>query len=397
MTKILVVVRHEFATLVGKWSFWFGLIGVPLFMGAIMFVTIFASGVATASAISAQEDRSHTLGYVDLSGLIRSLPTGNPLQAFPDEASAKAALEADQLAGYFVVPADYLDTGKVALVSKQFTPMNSPTGAFEQAMRYNLLNGDPQAVLRVSTPVNLYTIEALAPKDAKGGSGAPFPVLPIAAAMMFSIVLVTASSYLMQSVTTEKENRVMEVLMSSMTPTQLLAGKVLGLGLVGLVQMALWLGSALGALNFIPAGVSLGVVTVEAVVVGLAFFLLGYFIYASLMAGLGALMPGSREAAQYTFFIILPMFVPLYLNTAIALEPDGPLATALSIIPFTSPVAMVMRMVSTDVPAWQIALALALSAVTVAAVIWVVSRIFRAQSLLSGSKPTVREIVAALR
>jgi ABC-2 type transport system permease protein len=189
----------------------------------------------------------------------------------------------------------------------------------------------------------------------------------------------------------------MEVLMSSMTPTQLLAGKVLGLGLVGLVQMALWLGSALTALNFIPAGVSLGVVTVEAVAVGLAFFLLGYFIYASLMAGLGALMPGSREAAQYTFFIILPMFVPLYLNTAIALEPDGPLATALSIIPFTSPVAMVMRMVSTDVPAWQIALALALSAVTVAAVIWVVSRIFRAQSLLSGSKPTVREIVAALR
>ncbi len=75
---------------------------------------------------------------------------------------------------------------------------------------------------------------------------------------MFSIVLISASSYLMQSVSTEKENRVMEVLMSSMTPTQMLAGKVLGLGLVGLIQLGLWLASALGALNFLPASFSLG-------------------------------------------------------------------------------------------------------------------------------------------
>ncbi len=124
--------------------------------------------------------------------------------------------------------------------------------------------------------------------------------------------------------------------------------------------------------------------------VAVVFFLLGYFIYASLMAGLGALMPGTREAAQYTFFIILPLIVPLWLNTAIALEPDGTLAVVLSLFPLTSPVTMIMRMTATDVPFWQVLLAFVLLIAAAVVVIVLVSRVFRAQSLLSGTKPQLR-------
>ncbi len=398
MRKILIVMRHEFVTLITKPSFWIALIGVPIFMAVIMGITIVSSTAATASAIAARQNRSDTQGYVDHSGIMQALPEGANLRAYPDEASARAALEAGDISGYFVVSQDYIETGAVQYVSREFNPMDSPTDGFEQALNYNLLGGDAALLSAFNNPVLIRTEVATAPADAKGGAGgAPFPIIPMVVAIMFSIVLITAASYLMQSVTTEKESRVIEVLMSSLTPTQMLAGKVLGLGLIGLAQMALWLLSGLAALRFIPAGASLGVVDGGTIVVALVFFVLGYFIYASLMAGLGALMPGTREAAQYTFFIILPLFLPLYLNTAISLEPDGPLAVVLSLIPFSAPVAMVMRMTATDVPAWQIILALVLLAVAVVVVITLAARVFRAQSLLRGAKPSLREIALALK
>jgi len=127
------------------------------------------------------------------------------------------------------------------------------------------------------------------------------------------------------------------------------------------------------------------------------FFVMGYFVYSSLLAGLGALMPGSREAAQYTFLVLIPLFIPLYLNQAIGAEPNGLLATALSLFPMTSPIVMPMRMFSTNVPAWEIALSVALLGGMVYLAIAGAARVFRAQSLLSGSKPSFKQVVAAFR
>jgi ABC-2 type transport system permease protein len=124
---------------------------------------------------------------------------------------------------------------------------------------------------------------------------------------------------------------------------------------------------------------------------------MGYFVYASLLAGLGALMPGSREAAQYTFLVLIPLFIPLYLNQAIAAEPNGLLATGLSLFPMTSPIVMPMRLFTANVPAWQVALSVILLAGMVYLAIAGAARVFRAQSLLSGTKPTFKQVVAAFR
>lgn len=399
MSKTFIVMRHEFMTLVTKPSFWFSLIGLPLFMGVVMSISLIGSGAATAATLASRQNRVTTQGYVDPGSLVKAMPDGVTFQPFPDEAAARAALESGKITGYFVVSADYVATGNVTYVSPEFSPLDSPTGQFEAVLKYNLVGGDPQALARINTTVNVQREEALAPRDSRGvtGSGMPFPILPMAAGILFMIVMITASSYLMQTVSTEKETRVMEVLMSSLTPTQLLAGKIMGLGLVGLIQMGLWLLSSLSALNYIPAAASLGTVTAGSVLVAVVYFLLGYCIYASLMAGLGALMPGTREAAQYTFFILLPLIAPMYLLTAILLEPNGPLAVGLSLFPLTAPVVMVMRVTSTDVPVWQILAGAMLLAVTVVGVIVLVSRLFRAQSLLRGSKPNLRDIALALR
>jgi ABC-2 type transport system permease protein len=397
MNKILTVARHEFLTLVTKPSFWIALIGLPIFMGVIMAISILGSGAATAATVTSKQNEVVIQGYVDNSGLIKAMPEGVSMQAFPDEASAQAALSSGKLNGYFVVPADYITSGKVTYISPEFSPVNSPTGQFERVLKFNLVGGDVTELQHADTAVNVQNQTALAPKEAKGGSGMPFPLLPMFAGILFMIVMVTASSYLMQTVSTEKETRVMEVLMSSITPKQMLTGKIIGLGMVGFIQMALWLLSSLSALNYIPAAASLGSISAGSVVVAVIYFILGYFIYASMMAGLGALMPGSREAAQYTFFIILPLIIPMWLNTALLYEPDGLLSVALSLIPFTSPVVMVMRITATDVPLYQIIAGIVLLILTVLLVINVVSRLFRAQSLLSGSKPSMKDIVLALK
>ncbi len=397
MNKIFIVARHEFTTLITKPSFWIALIGVPIFMGFVMAISLLGSGAATAAVIASKQNEVLLQGYVDHSGLVKTLPPGVSFQAFPDEEAARAALSAGKIRGYFIVPVDYIRTGNVTYVSPDFSPLSSPTGQFERVLTYNLVGGNEQVLARVDTTVAVQQETALAPQGTKGGTGLPFPLLPLFAGILFMIVMISASSYLMQTVTTEKETRVMEVLMSSLTPRQMLAGKIIGLGLVGFVQMGLWLLSSLTALNAIPAAASLGSISAGTVVIAIVYFLFGYFIYASMMAGLGALMPGSREAAQYTFFILLPLIIPMYLTTALLYEPNGLLATVLSLFPFTSPVVMVMRITATDVPFYQIALGVILLAITVVGVINVVARLFRAQSLLSGTKPSLRDIALALR
>jgi ABC-2 type transport system permease protein len=397
MNKILIVMRHEFLTLVTKPSFWFSLIGLPIFMGGIMAISLLGSGAATAATIASKQNETTAQGYVDQSGLITQLPSGTQLTAYADEATALSALQGKQITGYFLVPADYIEKGVVTYISPEFSPINSPTGVFERVLKYNLVKGDETKLARAEATLVIQEQTALAPKGSNGGTGMPFPIVPMFAGILFMIVMLTASSYLMQTVTTEKESRVMEVLMSSISPTQMLAGKIAGLGLVGFIQMALWLISSVSALNIIPAATGLGIISTSAILVMVVYFILGYFIYASLMAGLGALMPGSREAAQYTFFILLPLIAPMYVISAIVLEPNGPLAVILSLFPLSAPVVMVMRVTSTDVPFIQILFGIVLMIVTVVLAVILVARLFRAQSLLRGTKPSLKEIVLSLK
>ena len=400
MKKVFIILRHEFLSIVTKPSFWVSLLVVPIISSVVFGVIVLTSGLATAAAIVSQRAAAKTpQGYVDLSGVIRPefFKVETPLTAYPDPSAATTAMNRGEIDGYYLVPADYLKTGKVSFISKQFSPLedSSKTDDFRRALQLSLLQGDADTLAKLNDPIHA-TRTSLAPvTSARNANG--FAVLPFVTCLMFFMVLISASSYLMRTVSTEKENRVMEVLMSSASPTQLLMGKVLGLGVLGLIQLGLWLSSALSIANNPVVAAYIGPIRASAVGWSLAYFLLGYLIYACLMAGLGALMPGTKEAGQYVFFVMLPLLIPMYLNSAINNEPNGLLATALSLIPFTSPVVMPMRLVSGDVPALQVLLGLALLFVAVLGVIWLAARVFRAQSLLAGSKPTLRQLVMAVR
>ena len=207
--------------------------------------------------------------------------------------------------------------------------------------------------------------------------------LLVAIAVM--IPLFTSGSYLFKSLSQEKESRVIELLLASLQPRQLLGGKLLGLGALAMVQYLIWAVMGLLAATLFGGGAVqlLSAIQLSAgeVALVLPYALGGYALYASVMAGLGALSPDMEGSRGWVFLLTLPMMLPVYLWSAIASSPNGPLATALSLIPFSAPVAMLMRMTSTTVPAWQIGVSLGLLAVTTIVVIWLMARLFRVQTL----------------
>jgi ABC-2 type transport system permease protein len=187
--------------------------------------------------------------------------------------------------------------------------------------------------------------------------------------------------------------------MSSLSPRDLFAGKIVGLGILGLIQTVIWMGTAYGTLMLagrtfdLPASLDL---PTSIWFWGVVFFLLGYAVYASLMAGLGALVPNLREGSQATFMIILPLLVPLFLIGALVEDPNGTLAMVLSIFPLTAPGTMITRLAAGGVPAWQPPLAALLLLGTAALIVRSVSRMFRAQTILSGEPFSPGRYLSAL-
>ncbi len=178
-----------------------------------------------------------------------------------------------------------------------------------------------------------------------------------------------------------------EVLLLSLRPRDLMLGKIVGLGFVALVQMGIWLGGSLLTLERNRALLDLAA---DAVILppgfigwAIAFFLLGFLVYAAMLGAIGALAPSAREGSQFTFIILLPLMLPLWFQSAFIQAPNGVLATFFSLFPLSAPMAMITRMVTTTVPLWQIVLSLALLAATAYGLVVLAARFFRADTLLS--------------
>ncbi len=408
MRKTLFVLRYELITILTSRSFLLVSFGVPILSALIFLVVSQISKSSSASSLvsqifTAQQEMKKVEGYVDQAGIIKQLPEGYTAEqyvAFPDEASARDALKTGQIAAYYVVPADFVAKGQLIYIRPDFNPMSASGKSymFERLLKINLLGGNQNLVDQVNVPLKLET-QSLAPAPQREESNMLTFWIPYAVTMIFYIVILGAASLLLSSVTKEKENRTIEILMSSVTPGQLLAGKILGLGMVGLFQTALWVGTGYAILGRGTSMFNLSSafkLPVEFLVWGVVFFILGYAVYASLMAGLGALVPNMREASQATFVVIFPLIVPIFLMNILIEAPNGNIATAMSIFPLTAPVVMMTRLSSGGVPWWQPPLAAVLLVLTVALVVRAVSGMFRAQTILSGQPFNIRRFLFAL-
>jgi ABC-2 type transport system permease protein len=205
----------------------------------------------------------------------------------------------------------------------------------------------------------------------------------------------------MTSVIEEKSNRVVEVMGSGVSPTTLLAGKLIGVGGAGLTQFLVWslslLGVSLAMAGPLAGSMPMPEVTPLMLVSFVLFFLLGYFFYAALYASIGAAVNTVQEAQSLVFPVMTPIIVGMIFFPTALESPDGPLAFTLSMIPGVSPLIMFLRIVVLTPPAWQIALSVALMLLGILAVLWVSARIYRVGILMYGKKPTFPELMKWVR
>jgi ABC-2 type transport system permease protein len=224
--------------------------------------------------------------------------------------------------------------------------------------------------------------------------------VPMAILFIFFFVITTSSGFMLTSVTKEKENRTAETLLVSLKPSQMMLGKILGLGIIALLQMSIWLGGALLALDNssqLFATVTKFELPTGFIFWAILFFLFGYLMYASILGTIGVLSPNTREGGQFTFVAILPLLIPLWLNYTFTDAPNSPVAVFLSLFPLTAPSAMISRLTSGHVPTYQILLSLGGLIISSYFLIILASKLFRADNILSTESFRWRKIFAEFR
>ncbi|MGB8252951.1 MAG: ABC transporter permease [Anaerolineaceae bacterium] len=393
MNKTRLILKNELITTIMRPSFIVSLLIFPVIMAIVIYVqsaTNMSSSSPAITALTGQTGESHE-GYVDESGLIKAYPPevkDGMLAVFPDITSANAALSEGLISGYYVVPQDFITSGRISYVRADYNPLSGLEASimFRDVLDFNLMGQDLRLADRFWNPIRVEEITLQ--KTVKRDVTNPMTfMIPYFVGLILYIVIITSASLLLNSITTEKQSRVMELLMASSSPLQILAGKIIALGLVGLLQTIIWSGTGLIVVNLFNKQSDLTAVMqlpFSLIFWVIVYFLLGYAIYAALMAGVGALVPGMKEASQATMLVVMPLLIPLVLSPSLSMTPDNTLSVVLSLIPFTAPVSMMSRLAAGPVPAWQLGLSIALMVITATLTIRSVAGMFRAQALLTG-------------
>lgn len=424
MQKTWLIMLQELAVTFSRKSYIFFAFVLPVLAVAIVAIVKFVqqqSSPAQQDSTTAQEENQlDPEGFVDLSGLVKVLPpklAEGTLVEYANEEQAKAALQAGEITAYYVIPDTYIAKGEIFYV---YPPERSliedgQDWLMQWTLMINLLGGDVDAADRIWSPVWHLEMQNPSPQPTAGSYGADdcsrpggacesndlIRLLPSIMVVIFYITFMSSSSMLFTSVGSEKENRTIEVLLLSVSPRQVLAGKTIGISVAGFLQTVLWLGAILillilgGQTLNLPENFSF---PVDILVWSMVFFLGGYALYASLMAGAGAMIPKLKEAGAANTIAMLPLFVGYVVGllSPLAGQPGAFLPVVLSIFPFTAPVVMVMRITDAMVPLWQILLSAGLTYLTAWLAFVAVSNAFHAQNLLSGRPFSVRRYLLAM-
>ena len=395
MGKLWLVAKQEYVGRVRQRSFLVGTLSILAIIAVIM-------GITAIIVIGGRDDRP--LGYVDHAGVFAAQPApaadGPELRAFADETAARQALAAGVIQAFYLLPEDYLSRHEVALVYGKEQPGERVRGAFDDALRSTLAaTGAPAGVRQRLVEGSQVTLRSLDGRRQIDPSSIVDALLPFLAGFLFIMATMSSSGYLLQALTAEKENRTAEVMITSLTPLQLVGGKSLGLMAVSLTQLAIWLAVALAAIavggRYFPElsglHVSPGLIGVI-----LLFFLPAYALIAGLMTAIGAIMPDQQQSQQIAGLLNMMFFVPYFLAAVLFANPNGPLAVALTLFPTTAFTAISVRWGMTTIPTWQLAASWIILVVSAAFSVVFAAQIFRMGMLTYGQRLDARSIRAAL-
>ncbi len=399
MPNIIKIAIREYSYNIRKPSFLFTAFGTPaiIIFTWILIFAVFGNEPERAPLTQ--------VGMVDLAGIINpDLAVDNidftPIP-YSDEASARQSLDDEQIQAYFVIPEDYRQFGRLPIYSYVDLPSDFQT----DIRRLIVANVSAQVGLdlpidRILEPVNDNTVLILDTGRELNSNGLIIAFLaPFLFSILFWIAMQTTGNFLMNGLVEEKKNRIIEVLVTTVTPSQLLIGKILGLGMLGITQVLVWLGVAFLALTFGPQisfldGLRNVQLPPDLIIFGFAFFGMGYLFNAGLLAMVGVLAGSEQQSNQYSAFISLPGYLPpVFLIVEFLSNSNGPIATLLSMIPITAPFSMILRISFGAVPMEQIALSLGLLIVSTILVGWASGKIFRWGLLLYGKKIRLGELL----
>lgn len=398
MTNLGKVFKFEFLNLITRRSFLLMIVLVPL-VPIVLFTLLGLLNDDQTQTLgqmfTSEVANPLPIGVVDQSGIVTDFPdwlTNGNLVEVADEDTARQRTVANQLEGFFVISSDYLESGKVTYFKPEINMITEivQQGTLDELINFNLMDSDQDMFLRYTNPVN-YTYEYLNPEtaDTRDQNLVANYVVPYVITMLFYMLILISSSIMINAVGKDKDNKTIEIMLTSVSPMDLFLGKLLGYGAASLLQMLAWGGGVVAFMKL--GGQSLAFLQGtslpnQVMILGIPYFLLGFFLYGSLMAGIGALAPNLREGNSSSFILTMPLiFVLLIINQLIS-EPNSFFITFLSIFPLTSSVVMMTRLAIGMVPFWQIALSFGVLFATVFLVVRGVSNLFSSQTLLSGDK-----------
>lgn len=402
-----IVFMQELRNQFRRKAYLFSTFGVPLLVilavvGYLLYDNVRTENDTEEDTLETEFENENPVGYVDLSGIFAAPEQESPfspyITQYEDLESGEADLKNGSISRLYVIEEDYLDTGRVNLWLESFSATTIDNSLIEAFLLTSLAQDtDPYVISRLRVPTTNVTenrINRGSSETRTGDSEQNFWV-----AYVFAILLMTttfsSSGYLMQSVVEEKENLTIEIILTSVKPLALLVGKTLAMALTGLLQTGLWV----AALVFVTSQLSgqlLDLSNIEikpmTAVLALVYFLLGFGLVGGFFAAIGSLINSTREGSAYSSVIVLPTIVPLFFISAIAEDPNGTIATVLSLIPLTAPITMMMRVSLIEVPTVQILASIALMLVGIGIAMWLAARLYRVSTLLRGNAPKLRDI-----
>jgi ABC-2 type transport system permease protein len=410
--RVSIIAAREFNATVKRREFVLVTLGLPLLY---ILIAVFTGGVTASAARTAlrSEPPTRIIGFLDKSGLLNPEALeekrgGVQGRVFASEQAGKQAVLDKQVRLFVVVDEKFEKKGEVTLYAPEksgfFGSSRREDTSYVTTLRRALLSGkvDKRTVGLATRPMDSHTLTA----DGKGNFAAPNVmrevgkfVVPYAFSLLLLLSVVMGSSYLLHGIVEEKENRVIEVLLSAATHEELLAGKILGLGGVSLAQIGVWVSGTVLVLLAIaarfPQAASL-VASPGLVGVALLLFVLGYALNATLMAGFGAMGTSWRESSQVASFVVMPLVVPLMIIPVFLETPNAPVCRFLSLFPLTSPIAMMLRVAVGSVPVWEIALCALFLFATFVLFLQGAARLFRLSLLLYGQRPDAKLVLRHL-
>ncbi len=399
MRNLWLVARHEYRRMVMRRSFLLITLAIPVGMAALV-------GLVFVIETSG-EDRS-PLGYVDKAGildqaLLETMPEPEKrveIWAYSSEEAGLDALERKEIQALFVLPAGYPGTLQTDLYYLEDPPSNDVWVDFDDFVRVNLLAAYPEEVQSRLMEGPSITVRDIASNRVFSEEAIINVIMPFVATFFFFIATMSASGYMLSVVAEEKENRTMEVMLTSVTPGQLIGGKALGLMAAALTQLGIYVAAAvIGLMIAIPrvpalqqAAVPWGYLAVMAL-----FFFPAYALMSAIMIAIGSSVTELQQGQQVAGFLNLVFLLPVFLVALIMENPAHPVVVAFSLFPTTSFLTISLRWGLGTVPVWQIATGWVLLVAAAIAMLWAAGRIFRAGMLRYGQPLNLRTALAAVR